>query len=88
MSTKTKAKKRKTRIKKQAPQLTMRKGSKGQAIVRLLRRKLGASVSDIERATGWKPGTIRAYFRNELVLRRGLTVETFMRGVTRHYRLT
>jgi len=60
----------------QAELATKGKGTKAEAIVALLNRKGGASLSELQNATGWQPHSIRGFLSGTVRKRMGLTLES------------
>ncbi len=46
--------------KKATPKGQARKGTKADAILRLLRRPKGACIAELQKTTGWRPHSVRA----------------------------
>jgi hypothetical protein len=64
---------------KKAPKATdgqPREGSKKQIVLGLLRRKDGATMAEIAKATDWQNHSIRGFISGQLTKRMGLTVES------------
>lgn len=55
-------------------QAAIRPGSKGAAIVTLLRREGGATLDEMTQATGWQKHSVRGFLAGALKKRHGLTV--------------
>lgn len=53
-----------------------REGSKKQIVLDLLRRKDGATMAEIAKATDWQNHSIRGFISGQLTKRMGLTVES------------
>jgi hypothetical protein len=53
-----------------------REGSKKEIILDLLRRKGGATMAEISKATGWQNHSIRGFISGTVTKRMGLTVES------------
>jgi hypothetical protein len=51
-----------------------RTGSKGAAVVELLRRKEGATIAEMTGATGWQPHSVRGFLSGSLKKKLGLEV--------------
>lgn len=60
----------------QAQPAAKRKGTKAEAVVALLRRKDGASLADLQKATGWQPHSVRGFLSGTVRKRMGLTLES------------
>jgi hypothetical protein len=60
--------------------------SKTDKVVKLLRRKSGATISDLQKATGWQAHSVRGFLSGTLKRRMGLAVvgETDGKGVRRY----
>jgi hypothetical protein len=54
-----------------------RDGSKKAEVLELLRRKQGATLAEIMKATGWQAHTVRGFVSGMLTKRLGLKVESF-----------
>ena len=54
-----------------------REGSKKAIVLELLRRPEGATLADIQSATGWQPHSVRGFISGALGKKMGLTVESF-----------
>ena len=54
-----------------------RDGSKKAAVLDLMRRKQGATLQEIMRATGWQAHTVRGFVSGTLIRKQGLKVESF-----------
>lgn len=52
------------------------KGTKAEAIVALLNRKGGASLTDLQKATGWQPHSVRGFLSGTVRKRMGLNLES------------
>lgn len=52
------------------------KGTKAETIVSLLSRKGGASLTDLQNATGWQPHSVRGFLSGTVRKRMGLTLES------------
>lgn len=62
------------------------KTTKAATVVDLLRRKEGATISDLAKATGWQPHSVRAVLSG--LRKTGHTIEKSKRGETTCYRIT
>ncbi len=62
--------------------------TKTEKVIKLLRRKNGATIANIQKATGWQPHSVRGFLSGTLKTRMGLVIkgETDAKGV-RHYRI-
>jgi hypothetical protein len=72
------AKKTKTKAKK----VTATKkstSSKGATIIELLRRKEGATLADLTKATGWQPHSVRGFLSAQVGKKLGLKLESTKR---------
>jgi hypothetical protein len=58
---------------------TARADSKKAAIIEMLRRKDGANLADIMKATGWQAHSVRGFISGALIKKAGLKVESFKR---------
>ncbi len=56
---------------------TAREGSKEAIVLEMLRRPEGATLADIQSATGWRPHSVRGFISGALGKKMGLTVESF-----------
>jgi hypothetical protein len=66
-----------------------RQGSKKAEVMDLLRRKQGATLEAIMKATGWQAHTVRGFVSGTLVKKLGLKVESFRNAdKERAYRIT
>ncbi|MGB7721390.1 MAG: DUF3489 domain-containing protein [Bryobacteraceae bacterium] len=63
-----------TRTKGGAP--TAREGSKKATVLELLRRKTGATLAEIAKATGWQNHSIRGFISGTITKKMGLKVES------------
>lgn len=52
---------------------TGKKISKTEQVIKLLRRKNGASIADLQKATGWQPHSVHGFLAG--LRKRGLKVE-------------
>ena len=65
-----------------------REGSKTALVLSLLQRKGGATLSEIMKATGWQPHSVRGFVSGALRTKMGLTVESSKsEGGERTYRI-
>lgn len=79
-----KAKKRKTATRRPKP----RRGSKKAAVLTMLRKAEGATLSEIMKATGWQSHSVRGFLSGTLGKAMGLKVESSKRtDGERTYRL-
>jgi uncharacterized protein DUF3489 len=49
---------------------------KGATIIELLRRKEGATLADLTKATGWQPHSVRGYLSAQIGKKMGLKLES------------
>jgi hypothetical protein len=63
--------------KEATPPKDAREGSKKAIVLELLRRPEGATLADIQSATGWQPHSVRGFISGALGKKMGLTVESF-----------
>jgi hypothetical protein len=54
-----------------------RDGSKKAEVLELMRRKQGATLQEIMKATGWQAHTVRGFVSGTLIKKQGLKVESF-----------
>jgi hypothetical protein len=73
---KAKATKTTTSTKKKTAAAVPRELSKKQIVLDLLRRKGGATMAEIQKATGWLPHSVRGFISGALGKKMGLTVES------------
>ncbi len=57
--------------KEPSKKLTASENSKTNAIVKLLRRQRGASIAEIQKATGWQPHSVRGFLSGTVKKRLG-----------------
>ena len=75
----------KTSKKKIAKKTTIRKKAaapregKGAKIVEMLRRKDGATLADLTKATGWQPHSVRGFLAGNVKKKLGLKLESTKR---------
>ena len=61
---------------------------KGATIIELLRRKEGATLTDLTKATGWQPHSVRGFLSAQVGKKLGLKLEsTKSDGGQRKYRI-
>jgi hypothetical protein len=72
-----KAKRSREASKAEAMAPTAREGSTKAIVLELLRRPDGATLADIQSATGWQPHSVRGFISGSLGKKMGLTVESF-----------
>ena len=81
------AKRSKSRTKRVTGKTTTANG-KGAKIIELLRRKEGATLADLTRATGWQPHSVRGFLSAQVGKKLGLKLESTKReGGQRIYQL-
>ena len=68
----------KSKAKKMTGTKTVSKG-KGATIVALLRRKEGATLADLTKATGWQPHSVRGFLSAHVGKKLGLKLESTKR---------
>ena len=73
MAKTTKGKAKKTSRKKNSS------GGKGAKIVELLRRKEGATLGDLTKATGWQPHSVRGFLSAQVSKKLGLKLASTKR---------
>ena len=63
--------------------------TKTDKVIKLLRRKNGATIADLQKATGWQPHSVRGFLSGTLKKRMGLAInsEADAKGV-RRYRIS
>ena len=61
--------------------------SKLDTIEKLLRRKNGASIAEMTKATGWQQHSVRGAIAGTLKKKRGLTIVSEKDGIVRRYRI-
>jgi len=63
--------------------------TKKEKVIRLLKRSKGATITDLQRATGWQAQSVRGFLSGTLKKRLGLTLSSkrSAHGI-RRYRLT
>ena len=66
----TKSKAKKATIKK------ARDNGKGATIIELLRRKEGATLADLTKATGWQPHSVRGFLSAQVGKKLGLKLQS------------
>ena len=62
------------RLKGEKSQTAVRKGTKQTLLIDLLKRKTGATIADLVKATGWQPHSVRGAISGALKKKLGLTV--------------
>jgi Protein of unknown function (DUF3489) len=70
-----------TKAKSKGKKSTPKAGSigKGARIIELLRRKEGATLVDLTRATGWQPHSVRGFLSAQVGKKLGLQMESTRR---------
>ena len=68
----------KSKVKKASEKKTTGNG-KGATIVGLLRRKEGATLADLTKATGWQPHSVRGFLSAQVGKKRGLKLKSTKR---------
>ena len=61
--------------------------SKQARVIEMLRRRQGASIAVIRKATGWQPHSVRGFFAGVVRKRLGLTLVSEKTGTERVYRI-
>ena len=61
--------------------------SKQARVIEMLRRRQGASIAVIRKATGWQPHSVRGFFAGVVRKRLGLTLVSAKTGTERVYRI-
>lgn len=75
--------------KRQKKETSVRPGSKTAKILCLLKRPSGASVTELRKATGWQPHSVRDFLSGTLKKKMGLRVHSAKRDSgERFYRIT
>nr|WP_203565910.1 DUF3489 domain-containing protein [Aurantimonas aggregata] len=69
------------------PGAAFRDGTKGAAIVELLRREAGAALPDLMAATGWQAHSVRGFLSGALRKKHGLNVASEKADGIRRYRI-
>ena len=72
------AKTSKSKTKKVTGKRTAANG-KGATIIKLLRRKEGATLTDLTKATGWQPHSVRGFLSAQVGKKLGLKLESTKR---------
>lgn len=67
--------------------MVFRDGTKGAAIVKLLRRKAGATLPDLMAASGWQAHSVRGFLSGTLRKKHGLIIASDRPDGTRRYRI-
>ncbi len=62
------------RLKSEKSQTAVRQGTKQALLIDLLKRKTGATIADLVKATGWQPHSVRGAISGALKKKLGLTV--------------
>lgn len=64
------------------------KTSKRDALLKLLRSNSGATIAQMQKATGWQPHSIRGFLSGTVKKRLGLTIQsTQAKNGQRHYQI-
>lgn len=63
--------------------------TKTEKVIKLLRRKNGATITELQKATGWQPHSVRGFLSGTLKRRMGLGIisQTNTKGM-RRYRIS
>lgn len=63
--------------------------TKTEKVIKLLRRKNGATITELQKATGWQPHSVRGFLSGTLKRRMGLGIisQTNAKGM-RRYRIS
>ena len=56
------------------------KESKADAVLKLLHRKSGASIAELQKATGWQPHSVRGFLSGTVKTRLGLRLQSERTG--------
>ncbi len=64
-----------------------REGSKKAIVLEMLRRPAGATLADIQSATGWQAHSVRGFISGSLSKKMGIKVESFKTDAGRFYRI-
>jgi hypothetical protein len=51
-------------------------GTKGDAVVALLKKPTGATISEMTKTTGWQPHSVRGFLSGALKRKQGLTIKS------------
>jgi hypothetical protein len=70
-----------------SPDVVVRAGTKGAAIVELLRREAGATLPELVTASGWQAHSVRGFLSGTLKKKHGLTVASEKADGIRRYRI-
>ena len=71
----------------ESPDVALRSGTKGSAIVQLLQRKTGATLPDLMAASGWQGHSVRGFLSGTLKKKFGLTISSDKADGIRRYRI-
>jgi hypothetical protein len=58
------------------PAKTAAKGTKAQQVIKLMQRKNGASISDLQKATGWQAHSVHGFLSGTVKKRMGLPLKS------------
>ena len=72
--------KRKSLARKKIAKPRARKESKAEAILKLLHRKSGASIAELQKATGWQSHSVRGFLSGTVKTRLGLQLQSERTG--------
>ncbi len=61
-------------VKKTSPQQTRKSATKSEIIVKLLRRRSGASIAELQKVTGWQAHSLRGFISGSVRKRMKLHV--------------
>jgi hypothetical protein len=70
-----------------SPDVVVRAGTKGAAIIELLRREAGATLPELVAASGWQAHSVRGFLSGTLKKKHGLTVASEKADGIRRYRI-
>ena len=70
-----------------SPDVALRSGTKGAAIVQLLQRKTGATLPDLMEASGWQGHSVRGFLSGTLKKKFGFTIASDKADGIRRYRI-
>jgi hypothetical protein len=69
------------------PSVSIRDGTKQEAVLALLREPEGTTITTIMKATGWQPHSVRGFFAGVVRKKLGLTLLSEKPGEERVYRI-